>query len=76
MLGPLYFRQPRLVVLTLGAVLVAGLASLTEIGRQEDPSITNRFATILTPFPGASADRVEALVTVPIEDELRAILAR
>ncbi|MCA8931920.1 MAG: efflux RND transporter permease subunit, partial [Rhodospirillaceae bacterium] len=73
MLGPLYFRQPRLVVLTLGAVLVAGLASLTEIGRQEDPSITNRFATILTPFPGASADRVEALVTVPIEDELRAI---
>ena len=73
MLGSLFFRQPRLLALTLGIVLVAGLASLTEIGRQEDPTLTNRFATILTAFPGASAERVEALVTDPIEEELREI---
>ena len=73
MLGSLYYRQPRLLALTLGIILVAGLASLTEIARQEDSTLTNRFATILTAFPGASAERVEALVTEPIEDELREI---
>ncbi len=69
----LFFRQPRLVILAFLVVLSAGMSSLVSIGRQEDPSITNIFATITTVFPGADPARVEALVTAKIETELRTI---
>ncbi|NKX45779.1 efflux RND transporter permease subunit [Roseicyclus persicicus] len=69
----LFFRRPRLVVLALLVILSAGLSSLVSIGRQEDPTITNIFATVTTVFPGADPARVEALVTARIEEELRTI---
>jgi multidrug efflux pump subunit AcrB len=69
----LFFRKPRLVILALLVILSAGLSSLVSIGRQEDPTITNLFATITTVFPGADPARVEALVTAKIETELRTI---
>ncbi|MES2540103.1 MAG: efflux RND transporter permease subunit, partial [Pseudomonadota bacterium] len=69
----LFFRQPRLVMLALLVIFSAGLSSLVSIGRQEDPTITNIFATITTVFPGADPARVEALVTTKIETELRTI---
>lgn len=69
----LTFRQPRLIVLALGVILVAGLASLMSIGRQEDPTITNIFATITTAYPGADPGKVEALVTARIEEALTEI---
>ncbi len=37
----------------------------------EDPRLRNRVAILLTPWPGVSAERVEALVTDPIEDKVR-----
>ena len=42
--------------------------------RIEDPRITTRNAIITTPLPGASAERVEAQVTEPIETELREVV--
>jgi len=69
----LFFRQPRLVMLALLVIVSAGLSALVSIGRQEDPTITNIFATITTVFPGADPARVEALVTAKIETELRTI---
>jgi multidrug efflux pump subunit AcrB len=67
----LTFRQPRLVVLILAVLITAGLSSFLSLGRQEDPTITNLFATVTTSFPGADPARVEALVTAEIEAELR-----
>lgn len=69
----LTFRQPRLVFLILMVLIVTGLSSLLAIGRQEDPTITNLFATVTTSFPGAEPGRVETLVTTEIEDELKQI---
>jgi multidrug efflux pump subunit AcrB len=69
----LFFRNPRVVALTLFVILAAGLSALVSIGRQEDPTITNIFATVTTVFPGADPGRVEALVTTKIEDELKSI---
>ncbi|MCU0907096.1 MAG: efflux RND transporter permease subunit [Rhodobacteraceae bacterium] len=69
----LFFRQPRLVVLALLVVVSAGLSALVSIGRQEDPTITNIFATVTTVFPGADPARIEALVTTRIETELTTI---
>ena len=68
-----FFRQPRLVILALLVILSAGVSALVSIGRQEDPTITNIFATLTTVFPGADPARVEALVTAKIETELRTI---
>ena len=48
----LTFRQPRLVALIILVLISAGLSSLLSLGRQEDPTITNLFATVTTQFPG------------------------
>ncbi len=69
----LYFRHWRVFALTVAVIVVTGLGALNSIGRQEDPSLTNLFATILTPYPGAGPERVEALVTEKIEEEIRKI---
>ncbi|MEM9750984.1 MAG: efflux RND transporter permease subunit, partial [Pseudomonadota bacterium] len=69
----LFYDYPRLLTLFVAAILVGGISSLLTMPLQEDPRITNRNATILTLFPGASAERVEQLVTEKIENELREI---
>ena len=58
-----FFRNPRLLATSIVLVIVAGSAALATIVRQEDPTITNGVAVIVSPVPGASAERVEALVT-------------
>lgn len=72
-LGALTWREPRLVALALLVIVAAGVSTLFSIGRQEDPTITNIFATVTTPYPGAEPARVEALVTAEIEEALREI---
>ena len=58
----LFFRNPRLLATCILLVVVAGSSALATIVRQEDPTITNGVAVIVSPFPGASAERVEARV--------------
>ncbi|MEO9649941.1 MAG: efflux RND transporter permease subunit [Roseobacter sp.] len=72
-MGTLTFRHPRLIALILMVLISSGLSSFLSLGRQEDPTITNLFATITTSFPGADPARVETLVTAEIEEELREI---
>lgn len=69
----LFYREWRVFALAVGIILVTGLTALNTIGRQEDPTLTNLFASIKTPFPGASPARVESLVTEKIEEELKKI---
>ncbi|MEM9106823.1 MAG: efflux RND transporter permease subunit, partial [Pseudomonadota bacterium] len=69
----LTFRHPRLVALIILVLVAAGLSSFLSLGRQEDPTITNLFATVTTQFPGADPQRVEALISAEIEEELRKI---
>ena len=65
-----FYRRPRATILLILLLLVDGLAGLFTLPRMEDPMLSPRAALITTLYPGASADRVEALVTIPIEDEL------
>ncbi|MEM6690504.1 MAG: efflux RND transporter permease subunit [Planctomycetota bacterium] len=64
------FDRPRAIVLLLGLVAVAGLTSISVLPRMEDPVLKRRAGLIATRMPGAAADRVETLVTEPIEEEL------
>jgi multidrug efflux pump subunit AcrB len=69
----LFYRNPRLLVLTLVLVVVSGLLSLQFLPRLEDPRLIKRSALVITNYPGAPAERVEALVTRKIEDKLREV---
>ncbi len=68
--GELFYRSFRLTLLSVGLVLVAGFSALHRLPRQEDPTLSRRFGIVTTFLPGASARRVETLVTDPIEEEL------
>ena len=72
-MSTLFYRDARLFALAILMMVAAGASALLTIGRQEDPTITNLFATIVTPYPGADPGRVEALVTEKIEERLREI---
>ncbi len=69
----LFYRNPRLLGLTLFLILVSGLSAYQVLPRMEDPQLTQRNTMVLTRFPGASAERVESLVTEKIEEELQEI---
>lgn len=69
----LFFRRPRLTVLFIGLLLVAGLSALQSLSRQEDPELTARFGGITTYLPAADAARVEALVTQKLEEVLQEV---
>lgn len=69
----LLYRNRRLLVLTLVLIIATGGFAYLQLPRQEDPTLTPRFGLILTRLPGATAQRVEALVTEKIERNLREI---
>lgn len=66
----LFYRNVRLLILTIVAIAVWGLSSFFSLPRMEDPDITPRFAVITTNFPGASAERVETLIADKLEQSL------
>lgn len=70
-LAALMYRNRYALVLFVLVSVLAGWSALVNLPRIEDPRITNRFTRIVTLLPGSSAERVEALVTDPIEDALR-----
>lgn len=67
------YRNPRLLLLAVCLILVAGLSSFHTLPRLEDPTLQQRFALVKTRFPGADAARVETQVTDPIEEKLREV---
>ncbi|MBE7381917.1 MAG: efflux RND transporter permease subunit [Leptolyngbya sp. SIO1E4] len=66
----LFYRNRQLLILTLTLIVVWGLSALFTLPRMEDPQITQRAAQVVTFLPGATPERVESLVTEPLEDEL------
>ena len=69
----LFFTNRRLLVLTIALIVVTGLSSTYVMPRLEDPVLKQRASLIHTPFPGANAARVEALVSEEIEQALKEI---
>ena len=69
-MSTLFFKLPRLAILAILVVLIGGLGAMLTLGRQEDPTLIERYGYVLTPFPGADAERIEALITEPVEAAL------
>jgi multidrug efflux pump subunit AcrB len=72
-MGSLFFKNKRLVAVTVLVIAAIGISAVTSIARQEDPAFSKIFATVVTPYPGADPARVESLVTEKIEEQLRGI---
>ncbi len=72
-LSTLYFRNRYLLVLTICVLMATGGLAVLTLPVFEDPIIVRRNPLVLTQLPGASAERVESLITEPIEEELRTI---
>ncbi len=69
-MSTLFHDNRRLLILLVVLILAWGGAALRGLPRMEDPELTARNAVVLTRLPGASAERVEALITEKLEDEL------
>lgn len=66
----LFYRLPRLTILAMLVIMIGGLGALVSLGRQEDPTLVERFGLVVVTLPGADADRMEALIAEPLEGAL------
>ncbi len=70
MIARFLYQNPRILLLAICVIVVAGSAAYTTLARMEDPILTRRVALVTTVFPGADAERVESLVARKIEQQL------
>ena len=66
-------EHARFTWLLIVATTVGGILAYSKQPRQEDPEITIRAAQVITHLPGLSPERIEALVTRPIEEQIKTI---
>ena len=64
-------EKNRITTVLLLILLAGGLTTYRSLPRAEDPGFTVRAAQVLTRFPGASPERVEQLITDPIEKAIQ-----
>ncbi|TRX54909.1 efflux RND transporter permease subunit [Fulvivirga sp. M361] len=63
----------RVTYLLMGIVLILGVTGYTSLPRDSMPPFTLRMASVVTIFPGASPERMELLVTDPLEKVVQEI---
>ncbi|MBC6402515.1 MAG: efflux transporter outer membrane subunit [Hyphomonadaceae bacterium] len=64
-----YRFRPVFLLITVGLMIIGGFSYFT-LPAQEDPHITIREAIVTTRYPGLPAERVELLITRPIEEAM------
>ncbi len=72
-LTQLAIEKNRISVAIILFFLIGGILSYFEMPRAKDPSFVIRTVVIVTQFPGATPERIESLVTVPLERKIRQI---
>ena len=70
----IFIDKPRILILTLLFILLAGASSYISIPRQENPELAQRWASIIAIDPGASASRIETQVITKLESALQEII--
>ncbi len=66
-------RRPVITVVSMVALVVFGLVSLTQLNTDEFPEVNPPIVVIAVPYPGASPDNVEREIVEPIEESLAGI---
>jgi CzcA family heavy metal efflux pump len=70
-LARLSVRNPVPVNLLMVAILVLGTISLLALPRELMSDVSFNWVFIIKPYPGVTAEEIEKLITVPIEEEIR-----
>jgi multidrug efflux pump len=70
-LARLSVRNPVPVNLLMVAILVLGTISLIALPRELMSDVSFNWVFIIKPYPGVTAEEIEKLITVPIEEEIR-----
>ena len=55
------------------AIIIAGIIALATMKREAFPNVDFDIIVITVPYPGASSQEVESLVTIPIEKKIKSI---
>lgn len=68
-----FYKDPRLLILTIVLIVVAGTSSFLVSPRMEDPVLTERAGLVTTRLQGADANRIDALISEKLVESLRTI---
>lgn len=71
-LGKSFIKNPLTAVLGI-FILLLGWISLTTIPREEDPQIAISGGGIIVAMPGATANQIEKVISIPLEKKLREV---
>lgn len=66
-------KRPTLFWSLMTFILIAGVLAFLQMPKLEDPAVSVKQATVIVPYPGATAHEVELKVAQTMEDELRAL---
>ena len=72
-LGRLALDNSRITMIVMVMITVLGITTFRSYPSAEDPSIKIRSASITASYPGMSAERIEALIAIPLETAMREI---
>ena len=70
-LSALAVRERSITLFLIGLVSLAGLISFFKLGRAEDPAFTIKVMTIVTAWPGATAQEMQDQVAEKIEKRMQ-----
>jgi multidrug efflux pump subunit AcrB len=68
-------QNSRFTLITVALSVILGVLTFLSYPSKEDPSIVIRQAQVVTSFPGMNPERIENLITKPIEKKLKEIAA-
>lgn len=68
-----YLKNMRIVVLLIIALIVGGLVSYSSLPQTVAPEINLTLLVVSASLPGATPEDVEALLTIPLENELKSV---
>jgi len=66
-------KNKYLILCLSGVLIIAGIITFREMPIEAFPDVTNTEITVITQWPGQSAEQVEKLVTIPIEIALNPV---
>jgi len=70
-LSALAVRERAVTLFFIIVISIAGIVAFLSLGRAEDPSFTIKTITIVTSWPGATAEEMQDQVAEPLEKRLQ-----
>lgn len=73
MLGKFSVKKPYTVLVAVVLIIVLGVVSFTRMTTDLLPNISLPYVIVMTPYPGASPETVEMVVTKPVESSMATV---